>query len=306
MTMGMIRQPFAVALLSMLFWVAGCASPVKSPVVERSSGLAASAPAVGAGSAGSAATTPEFHQVAPGETLNAIARRYGVSPETLAQLNGLSDPHRIFVGQQLRLRPATGGGAGTGGVQVFPVGTPGGVAATAAPPAADGTSASSGVTTGGRLTTPPLPASGSAAAQQAGAASAGEEKQSVEAPPATGGWMWPANGPILASFDGKSRKGVDIGGQVGDPVVATLDGTVSYVGEGIEGFGLIVILQHPDDYVSVYAHNDKVVVKEGEKVKRGQVIARLGRSGNVDRPKLHFQIRRAGKALDPESLLPKR
>ncbi|WP_438438304.1 murein hydrolase activator EnvC family protein [Hydrogenophilus thermoluteolus] len=163
----------------------------------------------------------------------------------------------------------------------------------------------SNAATGGRLSAPPLTAAPAASASESGAAAAAG--QPVTAPLAAGasGWMWPARGPVLASFDGKTRKGIDIGGNVGEPVVAAMDGTVSYVGEGIEGFGLIVILQHADDYVSVYAHNDKVVVKEGDAVKRGQTIARMGKSGNTDRPKLHFQIRRAGKAIDPESVLPK-
>ncbi|BBD78075.1 M23 family metallopeptidase [Hydrogenophilus thermoluteolus] len=287
--------------------LAGCATPVKSPVVDRSSG-ASTAPTVGGGSVG-AASLPEFHQVAPGETLFAIARRYGVAPETLVQLNGLSDPDRIFVGQQLRLRPGATPSGGATGVQVFPVGTP---STTATGPDAQGgagmpggsTASSTGVATGGRLSAPPLTATAPVGTPESGTATA--TGQPATTPPANAsGWTWPARGPVLAPFDGKIRKGIDIGGNVGDPVYAAMDGTVSYVGEGIEGFGLIVILQHANDYVSVYAHNDKVVVKEGDTVKRGQIIARMGKSGNADRPKLHFQIRRAGKAIDPETVLPK-
>lgn len=301
-----------VALVGVV-WLAACSTPVKSPVIERSTVLAKGPQSASTTASSSAPAIPEFHRVAPGETLATIARRYGVSREALIQLNGLSNPDRIFVGQNLRLRPASAEEGSASGVQVFPVGSGTEPPGEAPPP----------VAAGGRLSAPPAgggPASGSeavapppaATATAPGGAATGTGAPALSAgsegsgAALTAGWVWPAKGPVLATFDGKNRKGVDIGGQEGDAVVAAADGTVSYVGEGIEGFGLIVILQHPGDFVSVYAHNQKVTVKEGETVRRGQTIAHLGRTGNTDRPKLHFQIRRAGKAIDPETLLPKR
>ncbi len=280
----------------------GCASPVKSPVRDAQP-LAKGAPAA---SAAPTPAVPEFHTVASGETLAVIARRYGVSAEELARLNHLSDPNRIFVGQQLRLRPSVG--ATASGVQVMPVPESGAAPAKEAP-------------RGGR-TVPVAPAAGSEGAPASTPSSAAGPATASPTPPtagtqpnvatdststaAAGAWAWPAEGTVLARFDGNQRKGIDIGGKLGDPVRAAADGRVSYVGEGIEGFGLIVIVQHPNDFVSVYAHNQAVRVKEGDAVKRGQVIATLGQSGNTDRPKLHFQVRKAGKAIDPETVLPRR
>ncbi|MCX7945391.1 MAG: M23 family metallopeptidase [Hydrogenophilus sp.] len=270
--------------------LSACASVVKSPVVDRSPTLPSSqSPAAQpAAPPQPTAAIPEFHRVAPGETLSQIARRYGLTSETLAQLNGISDPNRIFVGQQLRLRPGTGGESS--GVQVIPVGE------SPPPPPASAEVPRGGRVGGGTSTAALSPQGGGASSDPSTPPSATTGTQ----------WVWPAHGAILTKFDGNQHKGIDIGGKVGDPVMAAADGKVSYVGEGIEGFGLMVILQHPGDFVSVYAHNQKTNVKEGDTVKRGQVIAQMGQTGNADRPKLHFQIRRAGKALDPETLLPKR
>jgi len=267
--------------------LAGCSSAVKAPVADRSTGapMAASATAT---QATPAAPGPVHHVVQPGETLRGIARQYGVSVDELVTLNQLSDPNHIVVGQTLRVREGPSSSpAEASGVQVVPVPLDGAPQAVSAAPVV---TSPKGGRTGAEATSAPV-----------------APKAEDKAPAAGEGWQWPADGPLLTRFNGTSVKGIDIGGKTGDPVRAALDGTVSYTGEGIEGYGLIVIVQHPNDYVSVYAHNSKVLVKEGQQVKRGEVIAAMGQTGkDVKQPKLHFQIRKAGQAVDPLRLLPSR
>lgn len=118
-------------------------------------------------------------------------------------------------------------------------------------------------------------------------------------------WLWPTNGKVIATFNDASNKGVDLAGNVGDPVLATAAGKVIYVGSDLRGYGNLVIIKHNNSYLSAYAHNSEVLVKEGLQVARGQKIAAVGQS-DADRPKLHFEIRRQGKPVDPLKYLPKR
>jgi lipoprotein NlpD len=118
-------------------------------------------------------------------------------------------------------------------------------------------------------------------------------------------WMWPATGKIVATFNGTASKGVDIAGRVGDPVFASAAGRVVYSGEGIPAYGKLVIIRHNNTYLSAYAHNSQILVKEGQNVARGQKIAELGASGAKE-AKLHFEIRRLGKPVDPLAYLPSR
>lgn len=275
-------------LLGWMVTLAGCSSAVKAPVADRSTGSPSTASA-SAAKAPESATGPVYHVVQPGETLRGIARQYGVTAEELISLNQLADPNRIVVGQRLKIREGSATGAGSSsGVQVVPVPIEGGPESVSAAPV---------------VTSPKGGRTGAEAAPAPVAPKAEDKTPAV----ASEGWQWPADGPIITRFNGTTVKGIDIGGKVGDPVRASLDGTVSYTGEGIEGYGLIVIIQHPNDYVSVYAHNSKVLVKEGQQVKRGEVIAAMGQTGkDVKQPKLHFQIRKAGQAIDPLKLLPPR
>jgi lipoprotein NlpD len=127
-------------------------------------------------------------------------------------------------------------------------------------------------------------------------------------PDATGDrvdWMWPAAGKVVATFNGSASKGVDIAGRVGDPVYASAAGKVVYSGEGIPAYGKLVIIRHNSTYLSAYAHNSQLLVKEGQNVARGQKIAELGATGAKE-AKLHFEIRRLGKPVDPLAYLPSR
>ena len=120
-------------------------------------------------------------------------------------------------------------------------------------------------------------------------------------------WRWPTQGIILSSFQGNSgfNKGIDLGGKLGEPVLAAAAGQVVYAGSGLRGYGKLLIIKHNETFLSAYAHNERLRVKEGDLVKVGQVIADMGSSG-TDRVKLHFEIRRDGTPVDPLKYLPRR
>jgi lipoprotein NlpD len=139
------------------------------------------------------------------------------------------------------------------------------------------------------------------------AAAAGVEMKSsaprTSADPDAIEFIWPAKGRLLAGFAEPNNRGVDIGGRIGDPIVAAAPGRVTYTGSGIRGYGKLIIIRHENGFNSVYAHNKDVLVKEGQNVARGQKIAELGDSDS-DKPKLHFEIRKSGKPVDPMKYLP--
>ena len=118
-------------------------------------------------------------------------------------------------------------------------------------------------------------------------------------------WGWPTAGRVLAAFSESSNKGLDIGGKAGQPVTASASGTVLYVGSGIRGYGKLIVVRHSRTYSTVYAHNSEILVKESQRVVKGQKIAEMGNS-DTDQVKLHFEIRRLGKPTDPAKFLPDR
>jgi lipoprotein NlpD len=118
-------------------------------------------------------------------------------------------------------------------------------------------------------------------------------------------FAWPHPGQVLTNFDEAKNKGLDFGGKAGDPVLAAADGKVVYAGSGLRGYGNLVILKHNNTYLSAYAHNQTLLVKEDQAVHKGQRIAEMG-SSDADRVKLHFEIRKQGKPVDPAKLLPAR
>ena len=119
------------------------------------------------------------------------------------------------------------------------------------------------------------------------------------------GFIWPASGTLIAGFDEARNKGYDIAGKAGDPVLAAADGRVVYAGAGLRGYGNLVILKHNNTFLTAYAHNQTLLVKEDQAVRKGQKIAEMG-STDADRVKLHFEIRRQGKPVDPSRYLPAR
>jgi lipoprotein NlpD len=219
---------------------------------------------------------PGFYTVKPGDSLIRIALDTGQILPDIVRWNHIDNPNRIEVGQVLRVMSPS-----DGEVVVKPVAKP-------------------SVTT-----TTTVPATSSPAATPA----AVEASASVAArtTPAEGNinWLWPATGNVIAGFDEVKNKGVDIGGAAGDPVVAAADGRVVYVGAGLRGYGNLIILKHDNVYLTAYAHNRSLLVKEDQSVLKGQKIAEMG-SSDTDRVKLHFEVRRQGKPVDPVKYLPAR
>lgn len=296
--------------------LAGCASQPPAPVVERAT------PTVAAKVQPSPAEPREgFYTVKKGDTLYRIALDHGHDYKDLAAWNSLENPGRIEVGQQLRVMPPDGVAVAK------PVAAPATVlvvASTDSSPTSANTDTLKREPRGGKLAYSDQ-ALNQVKTFDGGVPLKGDEAkplpkpvdkplEKVVPPPLTGDealeWMWPAAGKLLSQFvegsGGKeSNKGVDIAGRVGDPVQSASAGKVVYVGSGLRGYGNLVIVRHNATFLSAYAHNSKVLVKEGQTVTQGQKIAELG-SSDADQPKLHFEIRRQGKPVDPLKYLPNR
>lgn len=281
------------------YCLGGCASRTSAPVIERD-GM----PSKTSTSGTAAAARPgEFHTVKKGETLYSIALEYGQSYRDVAAWNNIDNPNVIKIGQQLRIAPPEGIALAK------PVSAP--AAVEARPLGASGTSNNDAYKREPKGGKQPFTEQALAMAQKTEelrlqTAAPKSEAKSVE--PAADGemqWIWPSGGKVIAAYVEGGSKGVDIEGRIGEPVFAAEGGKVTYAGSGIRGYGNLLIVQHPNGLSSVYAHNSKLLAKEGQQVARGQKIAELGIS-DADQPKLHFEIRRQGKPLDPLKVLPSR
>ncbi len=214
-----------------------------------------------------------YHMVEPGETLYSIGWLYGQDYRDLAEWNGIPAPYTVKSGQRLRV-------------------IPGGTIVAVKP--------SPQVTTSARTTLPKpiaekLPATRVAGSQVSPKSSA--DNMGIS-------WQWPTQGRVLHYFShSKLNKGINIVAERGQPIYATASGKVVYSGTGMVGMGNLIIINHSTQYLSAYAHNDVNLVKEGQQVKQGELIARMGRSG-AERVMLHFEIRREGKPVDPMKFLP--
>src|SRR5690554_1927410 len=239
-----------------------------------------------------------LHSVASGETLYSIAWRYGLDFRSLARHNGIGPPYTIYKAQQLRLDIDDAS-------KRLP---PPAITASSRVPAPSN-NRSVAVAQGPRTTVntaPPAQAKPAPKPQAKAPAPAAPAK----APAPSSGpvqWQWPAAGPVIGSYSSSSglNKGIDIGGKLGDSVKAAGSGRVVYAGTGLRGYGKLVIVKHNETFLSAYAHNQALLVDEGDNVKVGQQIAQLGSSG-TDKEKLHFEIRRDGKPVNPLTYLPKR
>ncbi|MEY4302242.1 MAG: hypothetical protein RJB06_649 [Pseudomonadota bacterium] len=223
---------------------------------------------------------PGYYSVRPGDTLTKIALDHGQAWRDIAKWNGLENPNMIEVDQVLRVAPPLMEAAANR--QTKPV-----MAQNQVPPSSATNST-------------PTPTATSAATSNTPSAS----------PPANASddgmsFAWPHPGPVLAGFDEAKNKGLDFAGKAGDPVLAAGDGKVVYAGSGLRGYGNLVILKHNNTYLTAYAHNQTLLVKEDQNVTKGQRIADMG-SSDSDRVKLHFEIRKQGKPVDPAKLLPAR
>ncbi|WP_374605043.1 peptidoglycan DD-metalloendopeptidase family protein [Niveibacterium sp.] len=324
MRLFVARSGLPFALIA-LIGIAGCTSSGRAPVEDRT---APSRPAAGtpAQDAAPAVARPGYYIVKRGDTLISIALEHGQDWRDIANWNAIENPNLILVGQELRVKPADGtaakpvvsptieskplepkttAAASSGKVDESLRRDPKGgkVAysdqALAAAVKADEAS---------RAGVKPVAAAPVADAKPAADATKKEEPKKDEAKPTADEefeWVWPAAGKVVNGFNDSTNKGVDIGGQIGEPVLAAAAGKIVYVGAGLRGYGNLVIIKHNATFLSAYAHNQKILVKEGQSVKKGQEIAALGDS-DADRAKLHFEIRRQGKPVDPLKYLPKR
>jgi lipoprotein NlpD len=219
---------------------------------------------------------PGYYSVRSGDTLTKIALDHGQAWRDIAKWNGLDNPNVIEVDQVLRVVP--------------PVVPP--VSAEAKAPATQ-RQASAAQVTQAQTATQSAPQAVPQAASPSNTTDDGLA------------FAWPHQGAVLAGFDEAKNKGLDFAGKAGDPVMAAADGKVVYAGSGLRGYGNLVILKHNNTYLTAYAHNQTLLVKEDQAVQKGQRIAEMG-STDADRVKLHFEIRKQGKPVDPTKYLPSR
>jgi len=335
----------AIGVIAALL-LASCASSPPAPVVNLSTTVESSTSE--AATTRKAASAGATYRVVRGDTLYAIAFRNGVDFRELAAWNGIESPYRIYVGQELRLGPATSEQPNSHVATVAPVAparapaspaavTPSGAATQNGKPAA---------TAGGMFEdVPAAPVAPTAPVREEAASASTPTARSESAdvlaappvaaapPPAKGTvaetpvkpapskapdegavngagglvWRWPGKGPLIGSFvaGDQTRQGIDIGGTAGDPVLAAADGEVVYSGNGLLGYGELIIIKHNASFLSAYGHNRKRLVQEGERIKSGQQIAEMGSSASA-RDEVHFEIRKNGKPVNPIDYLPAR
>jgi lipoprotein NlpD len=302
-----LERGLCVVALSVL---AACSTRMdQAPVVDRT-GAPLSTEAAQAAQNGP--PPPGYYRVKPGDTLYRIALENGQNYHDIAAWNNMTNPNQIEVGQLVRVAPPGANlAATTPGVSTAPI-TAGGVQAQPLSGSTYGTP-QPGVTTGTTAAPPvygsasgmgaaPGAAAGVGAAAGAGLA-AGADTSGATAPAAQPAFIWPVRGPILGTFDDAKNKGLNIGGAAGDPVNASADGRVVYSGNGLRGYGNLIIIKHDATFLTAYAHNRALMVKEGDAVTKGQKIAEMGNSDS-DRVMLHFEVRRQGKPVDPLKYLP--
>jgi lipoprotein NlpD len=228
---------------------------------------------------------PGFYTVRPGDTLIRIGLETGQNWRDIQTWNGIANPNLIEVGQVLRVMPPDAVAAAS---------APASTGVPATQPVASSSVPSRPLT---ETTVPPAAATTPAPAPA-----------TAPAPAATSDdirLVWPANGPVIDPFDETRNKGVGIGGRAGEPVLAAADGRVVYAGAGLRGYGNLIILKHNNTFLTAYAHNQALLVREDQTVRQGQRIAEMG-SSDADRVKLHFEVRRQGRPVDPMAFLPRR
>ena len=280
--------------LAVAAWLAGCASGGhRAPVVERGG-----VPKAAAVKAPEKDWRPRVYVVQKGDTLYAIAFNYGLDPRELAEQNGIQDPNLIQVGQQINLF------AGAARAESRPVQAKETSQVKDQPRVVKYAYSEKALAKVETQQAAPSKAEAKSRPEvkpdikpEAKADVAGSGDDAIE-------WSMPAQGKLISSFsEADNRKGIDIAGKLGQPVFASAPGKVVYSGSGLRGYGKLLIIKHNKTYLSAYAHNDQLLVKEGESVTRGQKIAEMGNT-DADQVKLHFEVRRLGKPVDPANYLP--
>lgn len=270
-----IRQPIrwlvAGTMVTSLV-LSGCSTNTPAPITD----IHSSTPSAPQSTAGGNYT------VQVGDTLYKIAQQHGTTVQAIANANNITDPSQLRVGQVLVVNGAS---------QVAQTSTPAPRPSTTPVPGSDSNAATTSPVTTSSSTSPTSSASASTKSPRASDANLIS-------------WGWPTNGKIIQSFTA-STKGIDLEGNVGDAVNAAADGKVMYAGNGVRGLGNLILLGHSNGFITAYAHNDSLIVKTGQEIKKGQRIATLGQS-DTSSPRLHFEIRRRGTPVNPLSYLPER
>ena len=298
-------------MLAVLLFLAGCTSKSPAPVSDRG---------------GQYSATKGTYVVKAGDTVRSIAREFGMDYRELIAINSIESPDRIAPGRVLKVKPpASAVAAGSLSAVAEPIASD----VVVAKPLGSESVVEKRPLAGSSGTLKREPKAGKEPYSDQALAQAQNQPQTAEsapvlatteaksevkndekpAEPVVGGdeisWLWPVSGKTIATFSEGGNKGLDIAGKSGDPVIASAGGKVVYSGEGLRGYGKLVIIKHNATYLSAYAHNQTVLVKEGQSVSKGQKIAEMGSSG-TDKVKLHFEVRRNGKPVDPLKYLPQR
>lgn len=302
------NHPALLLLCSAIFLViGGCGStPRPAPVIDRAAVEPQKPVKSPAKTAREKDWRPKLYTVQKGDTLYSIALDHGLGYKDLLEWNGIDNPNVIKIGQQLKLssptqqtpvttaavaKPSASGNTDTLKIEPRAVKLPYSEKALAQlqQKSAETSPASATDPTSGRIVkvdAKPLPSA--TEVDQ-------DEDERIE-------WIWPAMGKVLGGFS-ESTKGVNIGGKLGQPVLASAAGKVVYSGNGLRGYGKLIIIKHNNTYLSAYAHNSQLLAKEGQAVNKGQKIAEMGNT-DTDLVKLHFEIRKLGKPVDPIKYLP--
>lgn len=301
---------FASAAILLVCWLAACAPRVDAPAPV----ISGAPPERG----------PEWVTVQRGQTLSEIAHAYHVPMRAVAEANGLSPPYHIQIGRSLMI-PGAGqprAPAVAPSVAALPqakpeiappmppaVEQPPIIAAPLAPPQPEPPPVADIAQPSPKLV-PEIAPSAAAPPSPSPHAAREPSDSSGGAPPAargSGAFLWPVRGRVLATYgsrtDGTHNDGINIGAARGAAVQAADAGVVAYAGNELRGYGNLILVKHANGWISAYAHCDQMLVKRGEKVARGQVIARVGSTGNVSEPQLHFELRRANHPVDPREFL---
>ncbi len=299
-----------LAVLAALLVLAGCASNSPAPVLAREGQPA---------SVAAAPVARDVYTVKSGDTLYSIAREHGMDFRELIAMNGIDNPNRITPGKVLKVRPpatessavATTAPVSSDVVLARPIGSEQVVEKR---PLGSNTETLKREPKAGKE---PYTEQALALAQNqnlpkasepAGPAAKAETKPAE--PVATQdsdevSLIWPSNGNVIGSFKEGGNKGIDIAGKMGDPVIAASDGKVLVANNALRGYGNMLVIKTSSVIFTVYAHNSKLLVKEGQNVTKGQKIAEMGNT-EADQVKLHFEVRRQGKPVDPLKFLPPR
>ena len=253
----------------------GCINHSKFAALDSPQRPPATRVAAASSSTVKSVANPQFYLVKPGDTLYSIAFRFGLEYRKLAAANRISSPYRIYEGQSLALKETS---IAPSEIKK-PVSSPADEKGESSPQAVTKVNSQSNDV---QIT----------------------DKRSTAGPVLS--WKWPHNGKIVRTFSGgkSASKGIDLRGRIGDSVLAATNGVVVYAGNGLPGYGNLIILEHSNALLSAYAFAEEILVTERQTVKAGQRIATMGKQG--DQPSLHFEIRQNGKPVNPLGFLPKR